>query len=259
MALAPTARSGWRIVLHAPAGLTMLLLWQFASGAAVLAAAAPQSAATAILVIGDSQAQGVTGALQRLFLRDRRFHVLDRTKVGTGITLKATYDWPAAVEALVSAEKADVAVVMFGANDRPPIRIKGVIDTALGESFRKIYESRVKRIINLLRGANMTVIWLGNPIVRDASYAEDLAFLNNVLETVTQAEGARWVPISDIATDSDGNYTAHGEGVDGKTTRLRADDGVHFTAAGYDLIAKRLQPLMESYRAEHVANPAPRP
>src|SRR5579872_804547 len=72
-----------------------------------------------VLVLGDSQAQGLAGGVQRLLRRDRRFRVLDRSKIGTGLLSRA-YDWPSAVREIPGTDHPDIALVMFGANDRPP-------------------------------------------------------------------------------------------------------------------------------------------
>src|SRR6202044_3914786 len=99
----------------------------------------PKPEAPDLLVVGDSQAQGVAGALIRRYLRSKDFHVIDKTKVGTGLNSKSTYDWEAVIAERAATEHAKGAVVMFGANDRPPVRIKGVVDPALSEKFGKAY------------------------------------------------------------------------------------------------------------------------
>jgi hypothetical protein len=200
----------------------------------------------AVLVIGDSQAQGVAGALQRLYLRSREFHVLDRSKIGTGLNAKLTYDWNASVEDLVKTEHADVAVVMFGTNDRPAIRTGGAIDPTREQAFAKTYAIRVGNIVKTLRQAHIPVIWLGDPIVKDADYADDMKLLNGIMEPAATAEGAQFLPLWALSADETGAYAAYGKALDGQTKRLRADDGVHFTPTGYDLIAARLQPMLKA-------------
>jgi len=44
--------------------------------------------------------------------------------------------------------------------------------------------------------------------------------------------------------DRDGHYAAFGKDRDGVTQRMRADDGIHFTAPGYELIAGRVLELI---------------
>ena len=46
-----------------------------------------------------------------------------------------------------------------------------------------------------------------------------------------------------------GGYAAYGKDRDGTTQRLRTDDGIHFTAAGYELIAERIVGLFSAAAA----------
>jgi hypothetical protein len=207
---------------------------------------AAKAAAPDVLVVGDSQAQGVAGALIRRYLRSKDFHVVDKSKVGTGLYSKSTYDWDAVVAELATTEHAKVAIVMFGANDRPPVRIKGTVDAALAEKFSKNYSARVEKIVKSLRDAKIDVLWLGDPVVKDADYTADMQLLNQVMEPAAEKEGAQWISLWDLGVDPDGSYDAFGKALDGQTKRLRADDGVHFTPSGYDLIAARLDPILKT-------------
>jgi hypothetical protein len=220
-----------------------------AAGFAAADEPAPKAAAPDVLVVGDSQAQGVAGALIRRYLRSKDFHVIDKTKVGTGLTSKSTYDWDSVVAELATTEHAKVAIVMFGANDRPPVRIKGAVDPGLSEKFSKSYSVRVEKIVKSLRDAKIDVLWLGDPVVKDADYTADMQLLNQVMEPAAEKEGAQWVSLWDVGVDPDGSYDAFGKALDGQTKRLRADDGVHFTPSGYDLIAAKLDPILKTLTA----------
>ena len=211
----------------------------------LLAVPSPGLAATpTILVIGDSQAGGLAGALQRLYLHDTRYHIADRTKIGTGINTRVTYDWEAAAQKL-SQERADIAIVMFGANDRPAVRVRGQVDPERSRIFSEVYSARIHAILKSLRDAKMDVIWVGHPIVRDPVYAEDMAFLDRLYQDAALTDGAQWFPTWSLVADNTGGYAAYGFGSDGLRHRLRADDGIHFTEAGYDLIANLLSPIID--------------
>jgi len=239
----------------------LLLLPAFAiclaAGFAVAEEPAPKAPAPDVLVVGDSQAQGVAGALIRRYLRSKDFHVVDKSKVGTGLYSKSTYDWDAVVAELATTEHAKVAIVMFGANDRPPVRIKGAVDAALAQKFSKNYSARVEKIVKSLRDAKIDVLWLGDPVVKDADYTADMQMLNQVMEPAAEKEGAQWISLWDLGVDPDGSYDAFGKALDGQTKRLRADDGVHFTPSGYDLIAALLDPILKTLTAGQPAGPAP--
>ncbi len=202
----------------------------------------PPDLAHRILVLGDSQAQGLAGALMRRYRRDKEIRVIDRSKISTGLMPRANYDWPAEIKGVAAADHADIAVVMFGANDRPPVRRHGVVDPALLEGFRQGYGAKVAAIVTALRDAHMPVVWVGHPIVRDPLFAEDMALLDSIYDKYATDAGATFVPTWELFAAADGTYTAFGPGLDGVTTRLRADDGVHLSVAGYDVLARALEP-----------------
>ncbi len=106
-----------------------------------------ESPPTTVEVVGDSQAQGLAGALERLFLRKPDFRVLDRSKISTGVSCAAGMTGPQAAQTLAASRKADVVVIMFGANDRPVIRHGLEIDPDLLDAFRETYGERVREII----------------------------------------------------------------------------------------------------------------
>ena len=229
----------------------------FAFGLAALPAriAWAADARTRILVVGDSQAQGLAAGLQRQFRRDPSWRVVDRSRIATGLCSPSRFDWPAAAPAIGEEERGAIAVVMFGANDRPPIRMHGTINEKLEATFCTTYGAHVHTIAAALKHCCAGVIWVGHPIVRDPVYADDMALLNRLYAEQSLAAGADWFPSWPLFTDADGNFAPYGKGADGETTRLRADDGVHLTGPGYDVLAKALRPVVETYQP--VATHAP--
>jgi uncharacterized protein len=211
-------------------------------------AARATEAAARVLVVGDSQAQGLAAGLQRQFRGDASWRVIDRSRIATGLCSPSRFDWPAAAPGIGAAERGAIAVVMFGANDRPPVRLHGHIDDRLEASFAASYCAHVRAIVDGLKRSCASVIWVGHPIVRDPVYAEDMELLNRFYAQESLEAGAEWFPSWPLFVDADGNYAPYGKGNDGQTTRLRADDGVHFTGAGYDVLARALLPVIELCR-----------
>jgi hypothetical protein len=83
-----------------------------------------------------------------------------------------------------------------------------------------------------------------------------MALLNRIYAAGAMAGGADWFPSWPLFADDGGNYAPYGAGTDGQTTRLRADDGVHFTGSGYDVLAKALLPVIALYRPGNQRVPA---
>jgi uncharacterized protein len=221
-----------------------------AGGALALSGSRTASASeppTRVLVVGDSQAQGLAAGLQRQFRGDPTWRVIDRSRIATGLCSPTRFDWPAAAAGIGEAERGAIAVVMFGANDRPPVRLHGHIDETLSAAFCTSYSAHVRVIAEALKRSCRSVIWVGHPIVRDQVYAEDMALLNRLYAAQSMVAGADWFPSWPLFCDDDGNYAPYGKGTDGQTTRLRADDGVHLTGPGYDVLARALLPVIALY------------
>src|SRR5581483_5886503 len=77
-----------------------------------------------IVVFGDSQAAGLARGLQRVLAEDPRFRVLNRTHAGASLVHEER-EWLAPIAQFAEREKADIAIVMFGANDRIDMRQGG--------------------------------------------------------------------------------------------------------------------------------------
>ena len=201
-----------------------------------------------VLVVGDSQAQGLAGGLQRQLRGDASWRVIDRSRIATGLCSPYALQLARGGGGIGEAERGAIAVVMFGANDRPPVHLHGHVDDKLATSFAASYGAHVREIAEGLKRSCASVIWVGHPIVRDPVYAEDMAMLNWLYARQSMVAGADWFPSWPLFIDADGNYAPYGKGIDGQTTRLRADDGVHLTSAGYDVLARALLPVIALYR-----------
>jgi uncharacterized protein len=223
---------------------------------ALPASAFAVEAITRVLVVGDSQAQGLAAGLQRQFRGDASWRAIDRARIATGLCSPSRFDWPAATPGIAETEHGAIALVMFGANDRPPVRVHGEINEKLAAAFCASYGGHVHAIAEALKRACVAVIWVGHPIVRDPVYAEDMALLNRLYAAQSMAAGADWFPSWPLFIDADGNFAPYGKGNDGQTTRLRADDGVHLTGPGYDVLAKALLPVIELYRMATAHTPS---
>jgi uncharacterized protein len=203
-----------------------------------------------IMVVGDSQAQGLAGGLLRLNRHARKYHILDHSKIATGLVSRATFNWSKEIDELIGADKPEVAVAMFGANDRLPIRIHGEIDPELEATFRTAYGEHVRDLVARIATAKVDLIWVGHPIVRDPAYSQDMTIINDIYAEAVRDVGGDWVSTWAMFADEQGAYEAHGKDLSGATVRLRTDDGVHLTPAGYDLLAERLQSHIEYYRLQ---------
>lgn len=230
--------------------IVRLALLIVALGLASISARADEPVSpTAIVVFGDSQAQGLAGGLQRVLIEDPRYHVINRTHPGAAL-VHGESEWLAPVERFAGREKADIAIVMFGANDRLDMRDEhGTYIHFRTDQWRSAYAARADKILTLLANAGLKVIWCGNPIARSSTYSADMSYINDIYLEETARFGAQFVPLWSVITDQQGGYAAYGKDRDGMTQRLRADDGIHMTAAGYELVAEKIVGLFSAAAA----------
>jgi hypothetical protein len=192
-------------------------------------------------VIGDSQAQGLAAGLHRAARGARSAHVLNDAKPGTGLVAPSIFDWPAAVPGLLKAAHPDVAVLMFGANDCMSIRLENGHAVAFGTStWTDKYRQRATAIARAVKASGARLIWVGNPIARDATYSKNMQVVNAIFADVVSREGGTFIDTWLTVSDGSGNYAGYGRNLAGATERLRLDDGIHFTPSGYDIIAARV-------------------
>ncbi len=248
MGVGAVQRTGRRCGAGGPiarATLAVLLLFFTTAGTS---AQEPAPAPALIAVFGDSQAQGLAVGLQRVLVEDPRYRVLNRTHPGAALVHDES-EWLGPVQHFVEREKADIAVVMFGANDRLDMRDSQGYLRFRSDEWRAAYADRIDQMLTLLTGAGLKIIWCGNPIARSGTYSADMSYINEIYAAETARFGARFVPLWSVVTDDQGQFTAYGKDRGGTTQRLRTDDGIHFTAAGYELIAEKIVNLLSTAAA----------
>jgi hypothetical protein len=202
-----------------------------------------------VVVFGDSQAQGVAGGLQRVLIDDPRYKVINHTHPGAAL-VHSENEWLVPVQSFVGKDKAEVAVVMFGANDRLDLRDEdGKYVHFRTDEWRAAYAKRVDRILSLLADAHLKIVWCGNPIARSTTYSADMSYINDIYAGEVAHFGGEFLPLWTVIADNQGQFTAYGPDRSGQTERLRNDDGIHFTAAGYELIAERVISVLPSLQA----------
>jgi hypothetical protein len=204
-------------------------------------AQAPAPPPRIIAVFGDSQAEGLAVALRRVARQTPGIKVQNHTKAGSAISQPENYDWPAAMRAYEPDAQVDTAVLMFGGNDRLPMRPSpGVVIPFRSETWNQTYRSRTADMLHSLSDKHLRIFWVGNPVCRDAKYSQDMDYLNAIYRDELAGTDATFVDIQALVADADGHYAPYGKTLDGTTARLRLDDGIHFTPSGYDIIATRV-------------------
>jgi len=89
----------------------------------------------------------------------------------------------------------------------------------------------------LLNARNVPTYWVGLPTVRRENLKEQIVMLNRFYEeSAPLFATVRFLPTRPITVNEKGEYSAYLK-VEGRQKKVRANDGVHFTVHGYNILS----------------------
>jgi hypothetical protein len=191
---------------------------------------------------GDSMSQVFGESFSRL---GHDTGVVDTTlefRFSSGLTRPEYFDWPKHLRALVAGkDRPEVAVVVFGTNDAQRIRTATGVASFGTEEWKVEYAARVRGVMRLLTDAGVDVYWVGLPVMRSDTLTRRVALLDEIFA----AEAAKnpdvtFVDSRPLSVGASGKYAAYLPDDDGTPVRVRAEDGVHFTPAGGNRLAREV-------------------
>lgn len=194
-----------------------------------------------ILLIGDSMMQGVAPYLLRTF-KKVKIQGINLSKHSTGLTYKHYFNWELATrDALEKNPHISLVVVLLGAND-PWSMKKGIAFKS--PLWEEIYTQRIDEILQVAKAYNVRVAWYEVPSVREKSLNDKIMYLNSLYESAVKQSEEYFLQSNGIVTQG-GKYSAFIKNAKGKSVQVRADDGVHFTTRGYQIMANILLNSLE--------------
>jgi len=207
-----------------------------------------------ILIIGDSFMAiggGVGNPLERDLLNYKDLDVYRCGRVSSGLSRPDYFNWNLKVQELISQYSPNIAIVMFGSNDAQAITTpKGKVVVGYGsvgtEKWNKEYAKRVRNLLNLFKENNITVFWIGLPMMKKKDFSKKIENINSIYKKeIEKYDNAYFIPTWHLLTDKQGNYTAYLPDKNGKMRLARASDGVHLTYFAGNLVAKEVISKME--------------
>ncbi|UHD47496.1 DUF459 domain-containing protein [Aureimonas altamirensis] len=201
------------------------------------AAPAPVAVAKAedarrILVVGDFMAASLARGLTDAFADDPNALVIGKANGSSGLVRDDFYDWNEQLPQLIEGEKPQLIVLMLGGNDRQAIRRPEGSIPVRTQAWTDEYEKRAGALAELVAGADIPFIWIGQPSYQSDRMAEDMVYLNGIYQKAATAAGGEFVDVWGGFTDAGGSYISSGPDVEGQQRRLRNSDGITMTPAG---------------------------
>jgi hypothetical protein len=186
-----------------------------------------------VLIVGDALAGGMGAGLDRMAQGgDTDVRVVNRFNESSGLARPEIYDWASAIGNIVPGKDFTSAIVLIGSNDRRDIRTDAGVLAFNSPEWVAQYKLRVDALLDALKAQNLSVIWMGQPPMGDATYDADMQAITALQKERVQAKGAKFVDLREPFLGADGNYTDRGPDDTGADRRLRQSDGYTFLKVG---------------------------
>ncbi|MFE3836570.1 DUF459 domain-containing protein [Pseudogemmobacter sonorensis] len=199
-----------------------------------------EAAPAHLMVIGDSLSQGFADALRaRAAERGLALRVTNRGRVSTGLARVDYYDWPTNFVTLAAAEKPDIVVGHFGANDMQGVTRPGNRASYGSEGWAAAYRAEARRILATAAENGAVMMWLGPAPDGNAALGRHMKMIPPLFQAEAEAAGALYLPLAAFTSGPEGQYVTAVE-LGGQMTTIRTGDGSHFNGTGYRLVADRI-------------------
>jgi len=203
---------------------------------------AAQGQPRVVALVGDSMmAVGLSDILLRETADDRNLRVIKAFRSGTGLARPDVFDWMQEYPAMIGNQQPGAIIVAIGANDGQGFVDHGKTLAFGSDAWVRAYRQRTADFLDMLTQNGARVVWVGLPPMKSGSYNSRAAEINRIAYTVVSLNphAAWWNPQPYIGDES-GAFRELLTAPDGKTTRLRAADGIHLSDEGAALLAPAL-------------------
>ena len=194
-----------------------------------------------LLVVGDSLAIGLSLSLRRSVAELDNLELIEEGKVSSGLANPKYYDWGRALRVFLDKYKPDVVVIMMGANDAKYINVneKPRSPGNPNKTWPEVFSMRVEDFLTAMQEKNIRNYWIGLPVMGDAPYAKQVEIMNDIVKTeAAKFRNSTYLDTWTLLADDQGNYSTFLPNDKGVKIKVRANDKVHFTVAGGDILAQ---------------------
>lgn len=209
------------------------------------------------LIIGDSFIAvrgGVGEILETELLKYKDVFVKRFGQVSSGLSRPDYFNWELKVTELIYQYSPNIAIVMLSANDAQSILTsnRALVANYGDPNWNQEYSKRVSRLLDIFEKNNITVLWIGFPIMKNQTFSNRIKNLNSIYEEEAQKrENVYFFSTWELLSDENGNYIASLRDEQGIFRALRQSDGIHLTYFGGKLVVDEfIQRMREIIKIE---------
>lgn len=194
-----------------------------------------------VWTLGDSTAQALGQLLENDLGAVPGVETRTVYKNSTGLTRQDFYDWPAALPSYLAQGAPDVVVLSMGDNDAQALKPLGsgtFVD--VGEpGWLEEYQRRLTGFVGQLTAAGSRVYLVGQPVMRDPTFAARIAVVDQAYRNVAAANpDVTYISSRALLGDERGAYTDTLPGTGGAVVTVRNSDGIHLSLEGARWLAR---------------------
>lgn len=207
-----------------------------------------ESTVLQVLLIGDSMLKvGFGDNLQKALKEISNVDVTYFGKSATGLVRQDYFDWFQQLDKLCKGKKFHLIVIMIGANDAQGIRQDGKDIQYGSEPWIDLYRSKVNLFARMISNYSQKFYWIGMPPMLSKGFDGRMRTLSKIFEEETgKMPNGKFISAINVLGDNKGNYTAYIKS-GGKQLLVRANDGIHLTNSGGELLT---QAVIEKFKVD---------
>lgn len=195
-----------------------------------------------IVVMGDSLADGIWSSLYNKFIKRSDIKVIRHTKVSSGICVHHFHDWVGDTKDLFQQQSIDILVILLGTNDKQAFYYpdRSYIYYSKEQDWTNAYQQRAKEIVDIVENNHVYAMWIGLPGMRSSKMYNHALRVNQIYQTITNHSSIDYISTWELTVDENNKYQAYRKDSNNRNRLIRANDGVHFTGAGYNMISEQI-------------------
>lgn len=209
-----------------------------------------RAAGSRVLIVGGSTMVGALGKYLATAFEELGHTVERKAKSSSGLARPDFYDWPRAGAQAQASFQPDATVVMFGGNDGQGLRMPPEADVDWirwhEDGWSEEYARRVTAFADAVAPSGQHVFWLAMPPMRQRKLDERMQRMNAIFEQQMAARAnGHLIETHSVLADADGGY-ADSLRISGKNVRVRAQDGMHLSRAGAQVLVEHVVPRVQA-------------
>lgn len=185
-----------------------------------------------LILLGDSLMQGVGTAICNQ-ARVKKIKCENIAKQSTGLLRKKYYDYAKVLDETLSKTDIKNIVILVGVNDLWDASENKKLLKFGNEEWINFYIRRINELVEVAKKYNANLFWYELPVVKNESQNDKVKILNDIFLYLSNQNNYHFIKLNPILTEHFDFYIK----IDGKSKRIRSNDGIHFTAYGYMLVS----------------------